>query len=51
MIDQVVYVLLTVLIPLKQTYDSAKFKYKEGLHMWSVYWGFFFMFKSLQWNV
>ena len=51
MIDDIIYLLLTVLIPLKQTYDALKFKYQEGLKLWSVYWGIFFTLKSIQWNV
>ena len=51
MIDDLAYMLLTILIPLKQTYDAAKFKNAGGLKVWSVYWAFFFIFKSIQWNI
>ena len=51
MIEPAIYALLTILIPLKQTYDSSCFKSAAGLRLWAVYWAFFAIFKSVQWNM
>ena len=48
MIEQAIYILLTILIPLKQAYHSSQFNNKQQLVLWAVYWAFFSMFKTLQ---
>ena len=49
MIDDAIYLLLTVLIPLQSTYTSIKRNELLQMKLWSVYWLIFSCVKSLQW--
>ncbi len=42
--------LLTVVIPLKLTYDSV-FKHQKDIKVWAIYWLVYHMIASLQWLV
>ena len=50
MIEQLIYLLLTVVIPIKMTYSAIRNEQSENKKLWAVYWAFYFGFKSLQWE-
>lgn len=49
-LEEVIYLLLTVFIPLKCTYHEIRHQNAEAKKLWAVYWAFYFVFKSLQSN-
>ena len=51
MIDTAIYLLLTVFVPLRQTYNSIKDKDPEDTQLWSIYWAVFAIIKSLQFAI
>jgi hypothetical protein len=50
MIEQTIYILLTVIIPLKLTYSAVRHESTDPKKLWAVYWAIYFGFKSLQWS-
>lgn len=50
MIEQVIYLLLTVFIPLKLSYSSHRHNNTENQKLLAMYWAIYFAFKSVQWN-
>ena len=46
MIDQAIYYLLTIIIPLRATYLANY--YKKPLNVWAIYWGVFSILQGIQ---
>lgn len=50
MIEQIIYLLLTVFIPLKLSYSSYRHSNTENQKLLAMYWAIYFAFKSVQWD-
>ena len=51
MLTCIIYLVLTVFIPLKMTHHSLSTPTKLDNKLWGVYWSIFAIFKTLQWNI
>lgn len=51
MIQTLIFTLLTLLIPLHQTYQANAHSRANDLKLWAIYWALFALIRSFQWFV